>query len=213
MEIVGVVSDAAHYSLREPMRPTVFVPFFQQPRERIGSGTFEIRGEGSLRAVAAAVETVMLERLPGANLKTRSFTAQVESSIRRETVMAQLAGFFGLLALALGAIGLYGLLGYRVSQRTGEIGVRIALGADRGRVVRMILLGGLRLVGIGIALGVPAALWGSRLAAGLLYGLDPTDAPTIAAAVVVLLLTGIAAGLAPALRAARVEPMAALKYE
>ena len=213
MEIVGVASNAAHYSLREPLRPCVFVPFFQQPPDRMAFGTYEIRGAGSLAAIASAVETVMREKLPGVFVKTRSFTAQVESSIRREILMAQLAAFFGLLALALGAIGLYGLLGYRVTQRTGEIGIRIALGARRTQVVWMVLSSGLRLVGIGLAVGLPAALWASRVVSGMLYGLSPTDAPTIAAAVVVLVATGVAAGFVPARRASLVEPMAALRCE
>jgi ABC-type antimicrobial peptide transport system permease subunit len=152
-------------------------------------------------------------KLPGAALKTRSFTAQVENSIRSEKLTAQLAGFFGLLALALGAIGLYGLLGYRVAQRTGEIGIRIALGARRSQVVWMVLGNGLQLVGIGLVLGVPAALLASRLLTGMLYGLTPTDVPTIAMAVAGLILTAVAAGLLPARRAARVEPMAALRCD
>jgi predicted permease len=213
MEVIGVVSDAAHYSLREPARPCVFVPFFQQAPDRIGFGTFEIRGEGSLAAIASAVEAVIGPKLPGATVKTRSFTAQVESSIRSERLTAQLAGFFGLLALALGAIGLYGLLAYQVAQRTGEIGVRIALGARRSQVIWMVLRGGLRLVGIGLAVGVPAALLASRLLTGMLFGLTPTDAPTVAIATAVLGLAGIAAGVLPARRAARVEPMAALRCE
>jgi len=213
MEIVGVVSNAAHYSLREPLRPNVFVPFFQQAPDRMVFGTFEIRGKGSLGALASAVETVMRRKLPGIPVKTRSFTAQVENSIRREILMAQLASFFGLLALALGAIGLYGLLSYKVTQRTSEIGIRIALGARRTQVVWMVLSSGLRLVGIGLAIGLPAALWASRLVAGMLYGLSPTDAPTIAAAVIVLAATGVAAGFVPARRASRVEPMAALRCE
>jgi predicted permease len=213
MEVIGVVSNATHYSLREPARACVFVPFFQQSPERIGFGTFEIRGEGSLAAIASAVEGVIGPKLPEATVKTRSFTAQVESSIRSERLTAQLAGFFALLTLALGAIGLYGLLAYRVAQRTSEIGVRIALGARRSQVIWMVLRGGLRLVGIGLAVGVPAALLASRLVAGMLYGLVPTDAPTVAIATAILGLTGIAAGVLPARRAARVEPMAALRCE
>jgi putative ABC transport system permease protein len=213
MEIVGVVSNAAHYSLREPLRPSVFVPFFQQAPDRMAFGTFEIRGAGSLGALASAVETAIRRKLPGVPVKTRSFTAQVENSIRREILMAQLAGFFGVLALALGAIGLYGLLSYKVTQRTSEIGIRMALGARRTQVVWMVLSSGLRLVGIGLAIGLPAALWASRLVAGMLYGLSPMDAPTIAAAVIVLVATGVAAGFVPARRASRVEPMAALRCE
>jgi predicted permease len=213
MEVVGVVSNAAHYSLREPPRPCVFVPFFQQAPERIGSGTYEIRGEGSLSAIASAAEAAIGPKLPRAPLKARSFTAQLESSIRSERLTAQLAGFFGLLALALGAIGLHGLLGYRVAQRTGEIGIRIALGARRSQVVWMVLGSGLRLVAVGLALGVPAALLASRVLAGMLYGLTPTDVPTIALAVTVLASTALAAGLLPARSAARVEPMTALRCD
>ena len=213
MEIVGVVSNAAHYSLRDPLRPCVFVPFFQQAPDRMAFGTFEIRAEGSLGAVASAVETVMQEKLPGIPVKVRSFTAQVEDSIRREILMAQLAGFFGLLALALGAVGLYGLLGYRVTQRTREVGIRIALGARRIQVVWMVLSSGVRLVAIGLVVGLPVALWASRAVTGMLFGISPGDAPTIAASVAVLLVSGIAASWIPARRASRVEPMAALRCE
>jgi predicted permease len=213
MEIVGVVSNAAHYSLREPPRPCVFVPFFQQAPDRVAFGTFEIRGEGSLAALASAVETVIGSKLPGASVRTRRFTAQLDGSIRREIVMAQLAGFFGLLALGLGAIGLYGLLGYRVTQRTAEVGVRMALGARWNQVVWMVLGSGLRLVGVGLALGVPAALAGTRVIGGMLYGLDSADAPTVATVVFVLLAAGAAASFLPARRAARIDPLAALRCE
>ena len=213
MEVVGVAANAIPYSLREPARPCVFVPLFQLPAGRLASVTFEIRAAGSLAGVATAVETVMRARLPGVPVATRSFTAQVESSIRREILMARLASFFGALALALGAVGLYGLLGYLVTQRTGEIGIRMALGARRGQVIRMVLGGGLRLVAIGLALGLPLVAGIARLVAGLLFDLSPTDAPTIAAAVAVLTATALAAGLLPARRASRVDPMTALRCE
>lgn len=213
MEIVGVARNSAPYSLREPVRSCVFVPFFQQPPDRIAFGTFEIRAAGSLRATASAVEGVMRLHLPGVPLTTRSFSAQVEDSFRREILMAKLADFFGALALALGAIGLYGLLSYMVTERTGEIGVRMALGAQPGQVVWMVLRGGLHLVGLGLAVGVPVALWASRLVSSMLYGVRATDARTVATSVAVLVLTGVAAGSFPARRASRVEPVAALRCE
>ena len=213
MEIVGVTANSVPYSLREPARPCVYVPFFQQPPERAGFGTFEIRASGSLRAISSAVEQVMRPLAPGLPLTVRSFTAQVEDSIRREILMAQLAGFFGVLALVLAAVGLYGLLAYMVTQRTAEIGIRMALGAQRKQVVWMVLASALRLVTIGIVLGLPAAWWMSRLVSTMLFGLKPTDPLTIAASVAVLTAAGLLAGFLPAHRASRVEPMTALKYE
>lgn len=213
MEIVGVTANSVPYSLREPPRPCVYVPFFQQPPGNIGVATFEIKAAGSLRAVSAAVEHTMQPRLPGLPLKVRSFTSQIEDSIRRETLMAELAGFFGVLALVLAAVGIYGLLAYMVTLRTVEIGIRMALGAQRKQVVWMILGGALRLIAVGIALGFPAAWWASRLISTMLYGLKPTDSVTIATSVLVLAGAGLLAGFLPAHRASRVEPLAALKYE
>lgn len=213
MEIVGVVANSLPYSLREPPRPCVFVPFFQQPPGAMGFGTFEIKATGSPRAVSSAVEKVMQARAPGLPLKVRSFSAQVEGSMRGEILMAELAGFFGVLALALATIGLYGLLAYTVTQRTGEIGIRMALGAERIQVARMVLGDAARLMAVGIVLGLLLTWWASRLISTLLYGLTPTDPLTIATAVLVLAGAGLAAGFLPAYRAAHVEPIVALKYE
>jgi ABC-type antimicrobial peptide transport system permease subunit len=113
----------------------------------------------------------------------------------------------------LSAVGLYGLLAHVVGRRTGEIGIRMALGADRATVVWMILSRSLWLVGIGLAAGVPAALWATRPLASLLYGLEPTDAPTIAAGALVLVITALLASYIPAHRASRIDPIAALRSE
>jgi putative ABC transport system permease protein len=213
MEIVGITANSVPYSLREPPRPCVFVPFFQQSPERMGFGTYEIKAAGSLGAVSPAAEEIMRSRAPGLPLKVVSFTAQVEDSIRREILMAQLAGFFGVLSLVLAAVGFYGLLAYMVTQRTSEIGIRMALGAQRRQVVSMVLAGALRLLTVGVLLGLCAAWWTSRLLTTMLYGLEPTDPITIATSVVVLTAAALVAGFLPAHRAARVEPMVALKYE
>ena len=213
MEIVGVAANSLTYTLRQSVRPTVYVPFFQQPADRLGYGTFEIQVDGSLTAVSTAAIQRLRPSLPGIPLTTRSFTSQVEDSFRREILMAKLAGFFGVLALVLAAIGLYGLLAYMVTRRTGEIGIRMALGAQRRQVLWMVLGGALRLVAIGVALGLPAAWWASRLVSGMLYGLTATDPLTIAASVALLAAAAVAAGFIPAQRASRVEPMAALRYE
>lgn len=113
----------------------------------------------------------------------------------------------------LAAVGLYGLLAYMVTQRTSEIGIRMTLGAQPAQVVYLVLGGALRLLVLGVALGLSAAWWASRLISTMLYGLKPTDPLTIATSVLVLAAAGLVAGLLPAYRAARVEPMAALKYE
>jgi predicted permease len=213
MEIVGVAGNARPYSLREPVRPCVYVPFFQQSAEQMGFGTFEVKASGSLSAVSAEVLRTLGRQVPGVPLEVRPFTAQVENSIRREILMAQLAGFFGVLALVLAAVGLYGLLAYAVAQRTSEVGIRIALGAEPRTVVGMMLARGLRPVAVGTVVGLPVAWWSCRFVSTLLYGLKPFDAATIAAAVGILILVALAAGFIPARRAARVDPMVALRQD
>ncbi len=213
METVGVVGSSLPYSLREPLRPCIYVPFFQQPPDRIGFGTFEVKASGSLSAVTAEIAQALGRQVPGVPLKFRSFTAQVESSIRREILMAQLAGFFGILALVLAAVGLYGLLAYAVAQRTSEVGIRIALGANPLAVVRMMLAQGMRPVAAGILIGLPVAWWACRLVSAMLYGMKPFDAKTIAGAVVMLTLVALAASFVPARRAAKVDPVVALRQD
>ena len=213
MEIVGVVGNSRPYSLREPLRPCIYVPFFQQPPDRIGFGTFEVKASGSLSAVTREIARTLGRQLPGEPLNVRPFTAQVESSIRREILMAQLAGFFGILALLLAAVGLYGLLAYAVAQRTSEVGIRIALGANPRAVVRMMLARGMRPVAAGILIGLPVAFWACRLVSAMLYGMKPFDAATIAGAVVILTLAALAAGFVPARRAAKVDPVVALRQD
>jgi len=213
MEIVGVAGNATPYSLREPARPCVFVPFFQQAAGRMGFGTFEIKAAGSLSGISSAVEAAIRPNVPGMPLKVRAFTDQVENAMGREILMAQLAGFFGLVALILATVGLYGLLSYMVNQRTPEIGIRMALGAHRSYILKTILGGALRLTMLGVLLGLPAVWWSSRLIETMLYGLKPNDPWTIAACVALLALAGLSAALLPAIRASRLDPIAVLKYE
>ena len=213
MEIVGVAANSRPYSLREPVRPCVYVPFFQQPPDRMGFGTFEVKASGSLSAVTTEIARTLGRQVPGVPLKVRPFTAQVEGSIRREILMAKLAGFFGILALMLAAVGLYGLLAYAVAQRTFEVGIRMALGAEPLAVERMMLARGMRPVAAGILIGLPVAWWACRFVSALLYGMKPFDASTITAAVVMLTLVALAAGFVPARRAAKVDPMVALRQD
>jgi len=213
MEIVGVAGDSHPYTLREAPRPCVYVPFFQQSPDRIGFGTLEVKAAGSLNAVAADISRTLSRVAPGAELRIRPFTAQVESSMRRERLMARLASFFGILALVLAAVGLYGLLAYAVAQRTAEVGIRIALGAEPGAVVRMMLARGMYPVAAGILIGLPAAWWTTRFISTLLYGLKAFDPLTIAAAIATLTAVALAAGFIPARRAAKVDPMTSLRQD
>jgi predicted permease len=213
MQIVGVVANSRPYSLREAVRPCVYVPFFQQPTDRIGFGTFEVKVSGSLRSVGTAIEKTLMAQVSGLPITARPFTTQVEGSMRREILMAELAGFFGVLALILAAVGLYGLLAYTVARRTSEVGIRIALGARASAVVWMMLAQGMRPVAAGVLVGLPVAWWACRFVAALLYGMRPFDAVTIVGAVATLGLVALGAAWVPARRAAKVDPMVALRQE
>lgn len=214
MEIVGVVKDAISDNLREPPPPAVYIPCFQRP-EQIGVATFEVYTVGGLAKVAAALRDVFRTVLPQASVQyqLRTLTEQVERSLAQERMLATLATGFGLLALVLAGVGLYGLLAYTVGRRTPEIGVRMALGARQRDVQSLVLVGALRLVAMGIAAGLAAAWAATRLVSSMLFGLTPTDSLTILGATTVLAAIALLAGYLPARRASRVDPMVALRYE
>ncbi|HYC70443.1 MAG TPA: ABC transporter permease [Opitutaceae bacterium] len=212
IEIVGVVRDFKAVGLREEPAPAVYLPYPQLRNMR--AGHFAIRAAGDLDALAASVRGVVRDidaTLPVNNLRTQD--EQIARLVAPERMFARLAGFFGLLALVLAGVGLYGLLAYNVLRRTGEIGLRMALGAVPARVLWMILRQALVLVGIGIVLGLGAALAAGRLVSSRLFGLTPSDPPTYAAVVGILVLIALVAAYLPARRAARVSPMQALRTE
>ncbi len=151
------------------------------------------------------------ERQPIAGVET--LAARVDNSVVYPRLVAQLSAFFGILAVFLACIGIYGLMSFAVSRRTNEIGVRMALGAAQADVLRMVMREVLTLVAIGLAIGIPAALASDRWAASLLFGVKPTDLPTLLGATLLLLAVAAFAGYLPAHRAARVDPMVALRYE
>jgi ABC-type antimicrobial peptide transport system permease subunit len=158
------------------------------------------------RAVMAVDRNVSIFRV-------KTLRAQTEDSLVRERLLATVSGFFGGLALVLALLGLYGLMAYAVAQRTAEIGIRMALGARREQIVWMTLRETLLLAGTGIALGVPLALWLSRFAKALLFGVGATDPATIAIAVSALIGVAALAGYLPARKASRIDPTVALRYE
>jgi ABC-type antimicrobial peptide transport system permease subunit len=137
----------------------------------------------------------------------------VDAQLVRERLIAVLSGFFDVLAVILASLGLYGVVVYSVQRRTREIGIRMALGAQRGSVIRMVMRHSLGLIAAGLAIGLPLSLWISRLTANLLFGVTPVDPITIASAMLILIGVAAAAGYLPARKASRVDPMAALRQE
>jgi predicted permease len=210
-EVVGVARDGKYASLGETARPFVYEPMLQSYNPRM---TLVVRTKEDPRGVAGAVKTQLraLEpKLPVAEAKTLS--EQVALSLFPARVAAWLLGSFGLLALVLAGVGIYGIVAYSVSQRTHEIGVRLALGATGRDVLRMVVGEGLRVVALGIALGLALALAATRLVASFLYGVSATDFATFTVIPLLLAAVALLASYIPARRAARVDPMTALRYE
>jgi putative ABC transport system permease protein len=212
-EIVGVVRDAKYRRLRDEMPPTIYLPILQNPAPFPVVGTYELRFGGSMADVTGRIREAVHAVNPRISLEFRLLSIQVEDSLLQERLIALLSALFGLLALVLAAIGLYGLVTYSVTRQLHEIGIRIALGAGRSAVQWLVLREvGALLLG-GLTLGLAMALTGTRLVRTMLYGLTPNDPWTLAGACVVLLIAGAIAGWVPARRAARVDPMTSLRHE
>src|SRR5262245_35669091 len=213
IEIVGVVKDAKYNSLREPGLRTFYIPYIEEARTW-GSATFQIRTAADPTGVIAAVRQKAREidaNLPLFNIKT--LAKQVDESLAQERLIGAVSSFFGLLALMLAAVGLYGVMAYAVNQRTHEIGVRMALGAHRVAVMRIVLRQGMKLVLIGAGLGLAASLAVTLVIASQLFDVTPTDPVTFVGAPLLLLIVSLAACFAPARRATRVDPLIALRCE
>jgi ABC-type antimicrobial peptide transport system permease subunit len=206
------VENAKYQSLREESQPIAYLAW-SQSEERAFSMTFALRGPAGTVALADAVEEVARRADPSMSLTFNTLQRQIADSLTRERVLAMLSGFFGALALLLAVIGLYGIMAYNVARRRNEIGIRMALGSARSRVLRMVLGEASWLIGIGLVLGAVLAWAGTRLVASFLYGLSPRDATTFIASAALLGLAGLAACALPAWRASRVEPMSALREE
>jgi putative ABC transport system permease protein len=211
-EIVGLVKDTKYGDLRDDFGPIVFVAAAQDDRPD-QSAQFLIRSDLPLAGLLSDVKRTIGEASPEINLEFHVFKSQVRDSLLRERLMATLSGFFGFLAALLATIGLYGLISYTVVRRTNEIGIRMALGAQRGDVVRMILREAGILLGIGLATGVGLSLMAAKTASSLLFGLKPSDPLTLAAAIAALAAVTLAASFLPAQRASRLDPMVALRDE
>jgi putative ABC transport system permease protein len=211
--IVGLARDTTYNDLRLPFAPEFYAPAVQDPQYPLGSLKVIIRSSQPLETVTGAVAALAREENPAIVVDFRTMASRLHDSLLRERLMATLSGFFGGLAALIAAIGLYGVMSYTVARRRNEIGVRIALGADRRQVMRMVMGEAGGLVAAGLAIGVPAALAVTRFASALLFGVTPRDPATLGAAVAGLALVAALASYVPALRASRLEPIEALRDE
>jgi putative ABC transport system permease protein len=210
-EIVGVISDVKSFGLEEPTHAELFFPYWQVPSSLLGV-TLRTRGDpGALAApLRDAVWSVDRDQ-PITHLMPMSQLARESLTFRRAGMT--LAGAFGLLALLLAAIGIFGVLSYSVARRTREIGVRVALGATRGDISRLVIREGLAMAAIGVAIGLATALALSRFLRSVLYGVRPSDPMTYLAATATLIAVAFLATWVPARRAASVDPITALRME
>ncbi len=220
LEIVGVVKDTSHDYLRDETPPMFFLPLTQKSgmsdEDRVDAyaQNLVVRFDGKPTAASDAVRRALRTADPGLPvIDVTTLDEQVSASMNGEQLIGGLASFFGLLALVLACVGLYGLMAHAVTRRTNEIGIRVALGAGRGGVLWMVLREALTLAACGLVLGLPLALAATRIARTQLYGVTPYDPLSFAGAMLLLAIVTIVAGLIPARRAAQVDPMVALRYE
>jgi predicted permease len=211
IEVIGIVRDVKYNNLNEQPKTVDYLSMRQYPGYL---SDFEVRFQGDGAAVSAEVQKAIRSfdrNLPIVNVMT--LDERIASTVRDQRLVAQLCTFFGLLSVFLSSIGIYGLMSYLVSRRTNEIGIRMALGAERGHVRWMVMREIVWLVLVGVAIGVPVTLIGGRLVTAMLFGLNSLDWVSLAGATVLLLAVTLVAGYLPARRASRVDPMVALRYE
>jgi predicted permease len=212
IQVVGIVGNAKFLNVRDEPPPTTYLPFQQNPW--VGDMSFEVRAATSAAAVAKGIYSAVRALdpdLPVVEMRTQE--QQIASSLSTERLFAKLAGLFGALGLTLACVGLYGIMAYNVTLRTGEIGIRMALGAARGGILWLVLKDSLPLVGVGLGAGCLLALGTTRLITSILYGVAPTNPVTLSASVLLLFLVAILAAWIPARRATKVDPIVALRYE
>jgi len=209
-----VIGDAKYDNAREKAERTLYRPLLQVPDQGAFTNVIELRTAGDPLGLSAPVRAAISQvndKLP--ILPFTSLRLQTEESLKQEKLIAQLVSFFGLLGLLLSCVGLYGIMAHSVVRRTNEIGIRMALGAERRNIVWMVLKESLALVAIGLIVGVPAAWTAAHLISSQLFGLNPSDPATLHTAALLLTVVAALAGYLPARRASRVNPLVALRYE
>jgi predicted permease len=212
LQVVGVVRDAKYGSLREDARALVYLPLAQDPHPG-QSVNLELRAAGAATALVPAATAAMADVHPRFSLAYRTLASQVDASLARERLLATLSGVFGALALLLAVVGLYGTMSYALTRRRRELGVRVALGAARGRVLRLVLAEVGRLVAAGLALGAVAGVVATRWVTPFLFGRSPVDPTTWALSAAALAVAALAAGALPAWRAATADPVRAIRTD
>jgi ABC-type antimicrobial peptide transport system permease subunit len=217
-EVVGVVRDAKHYGVREKVCRTTYVPADQGPKSNAytaqGFGSFLIRTPADLPSTAEMIRDAISRAGGGVQIEAlQPLETAVDDMVNQEHMLAVLSSVFAALALVLAVIGLYGVMAYRVSQRTSELGIRMALGATPGDVQWLVLKQTIQLILIGVGAGLASALPLARLTSSLLYGIKPGNEIIFAASAFVLMSAAALAGYLPALQASRVDPAVALRRE
>ena len=213
-QIVGVAADVKYGGLKRQIPPVVYLPYAQLPSPQLQDMTYALRTDGDPLHYVPAVRQIVHQaddRVPLTNIRTQD--ADIDRTINQEIVFARLCSAFAILALVIASVGLYATMVYAVARRTNEIGLRMALGAERGAVIWMILREVCVLAAIGLTIGVPTALAASRLTQSFLFEIKPGDPRALAVAMAILLSAAVAAGYGPARRASRVDPMIALRHE
>jgi predicted permease len=210
LTIVGIVGDTHEYGLDAPPRPTVYVNLFQRPRAAI---TVTMLSDADTRLVTSAARGILQDLNPEIPARFRTLSQVYSASLGSRKFNVILIGFFGIVALLLATAGVFGVMAYSVSRRTREIGVRVALGAGSGDVLRMVLSQGLRTIFIGVVIGITGSLALTRTVESLLFGVTPTDPLTFGGVTLLLVAAALLACFIPARRATKVDPIVALRYE
>jgi predicted permease len=212
-EVIGVAVNTKFDLLRRSFGPGFFAAS-QQHLSEVEGMSFALRIAGDKAPVAAAIRQAVGEIDPAIEVQSLlTLDEQIDERLKQERLFAQLSTVFGWLALVLASVGLYGVRSYSVSRRTSEIGIRIALGATRGQIIKLVMRETAGLTAAGVVIGLAAGLALSQLVRSMLFGLAPHDPATFAGAALVLIVVAAVAGYLPALRASRVDPMAALRLE
>jgi ABC-type lipoprotein release transport system permease subunit len=209
-QVIGVVKDSKYHTIREEFAPIVFAAASQDVNAGL-TRRYIVRANGPIGSVMSSIRRTVLEASPSAALRFGVLETQIQESLLRERLMAMLASAFGAISMVLAAVGLYGVLSYIIAKRRNEIGIRMALGADRAGILRMVLAEVTALLAIGLTAGVGLALLSARAATTLLYGLEWFDPGMLTLTLVTLCGTGLAAGAWPTFKAAGIEPSQALR--